>query len=103
MDKEGERVLKLLKDDEYVVVLDLHGQSMDSLSFAAFIDRIFINYDKLTFVIGGSLGLADSLVKRANRRLQLSEMTFLHSMTRLILLEQIYRAFKINHHETYHK
>ena len=103
MDKEGERVLKLLKEDEYVVVLDLHGQSMDSLSFAAFIDRIFINHDKLTFVIGGSLGLADSLVKRANRRLQLSEMTFLHSMTRLILLEQIYRAFKINHHETYHK
>ncbi len=103
MDKEGERVLKLLKDDEYVVVLDLHGQSMDSLSFAAFIDRIFIDHDKLTFVIGGSLGLADSLVKRANRRLQLSEMTFLHSMTRLILLEQIYRAFKINHHETYHK
>lgn len=103
MDKEGERVLKLIRDDEYVIVLDLHGQAMDSLAFADFLERTFIRNDKITFVIGGSLGLADDLIKRANWRFKLSDLTFLHSMTRLILLEQIYRAFKINNHETYHK
>ena len=61
------------------------------------------HYAKITFVIGGSLGLGEALLKRANERIKLSDLTFLHQMTRLILLEQIYRSFKIINHETYHK
>lgn len=103
MNKEAERVLKYIKDDEYVILLDLHGQMMDSESFAKKLDSLFNSYSKITFVIGGSLGLGEKLRQKAKYCLKLSPMTFLHSMTRLILLEQIYRAFKINNHETYHK
>ena len=76
---------------------------MDSLKFAGHIDELFNSNSRIVFVIGGSLGLSKELVDRANERLKLSEMTFLHSMTRLILIEQIYRAFKILGNETYHK
>lgn len=100
---EGERVLKLIDNRDYVIVLDLHGKQMDSLKFAKHIDELFNTNSRLVFVIGGSLGLSAELVARANERLKLSEMTFLHSMTRLILIEQIYRAFKILGNETYHK
>lgn len=103
MDREGERVLKQIKPDEYVILLDLHGKMLDSLALASFLDERFNTCSKLCFVIGGSLGLSDMLRKRADFALKLSPLTFLHSMTRLILLEQIYRAFKINNHETYHK
>lgn len=103
LDKEALRVLKYIKDDDYVVLLDLHGQMIDSIEFAQKLEKMFITYSKVIFVIGGSLGLGDKLYTRANYRLKLSPMTFLHSMTRLILLEQIYRAFKINNNETYHK
>lgn len=100
---EGDRVLNKIGRDEYVILLDLHGKSIDSISFAQKIDKLFITNSKLTFVIGGSLGLSDSLRKRANEAIKLSDMTFLHQMTRLILLEQIYRSFKILNNETYHK
>lgn len=100
---EGERVLKLIDSRDYVIVLDLHGKQTDSVTFARHIDEMFITNSRIVFVIGGSLGLSDELVSRANERLKLSEMTFLHSMTRLILVEQIYRAFKILGNETYHK
>lgn len=100
---EGERVLKLIDSRDYVIVLDLHGKQTDSVTFARHIDEMFITNSRIVFVIGGSLGLSDELVSRANERLKLSEMTFLHSMTRLILIEQIYRAFKILGNETYHK
>ena len=93
---------KIDKDD-YVILLDLHGESLDSVSFAKKIDKLFVSYSKITFVIGGSLGLGEEVRKRANYRLKLSDMTFLHQMTRLIILEQIYRCFKILNHETYHK
>ena len=95
---EGERVLKLIDNRDY-----LHGKQMDSLKFAGHIDELFNSNSRIVFVIGGSLGLSKELVDRANERLKLSEMTFLHSMTRLILIEQIYRAFKILGNETYHK
>ena len=100
---EGERVLKLIDNRDYVIVLDLHGKQMDSLKFAGHIYELFNSNSRIVFVIGGSLGLSKELVDRANERLKLSEMTFLHSMTRLILIEQIYRAFKILGNETYHK
>lgn len=103
LDKEANRVLKQIKDDEYVIVLDLHGEMISSEELANKMDKLFVSYSKITFVIGGSLGLGKEIIRRSNYRLKLSPMTFLHSMTRLIILEQIYRSFKINNHETYHK
>lgn len=101
--KEGQRVLEKIGADEYVITLDLHGKMCDSLTFATKIDRLFINYSKITFVIGGSLGLSEELRARSNELFKLSDLTFLHQMTRLIILEQIYRGFKILNNETYHK
>ena len=103
LDIEATRALTKIKDNEYVILLDLHGKETDSVNFAKHIDQLFISNSHITFVIGGSLGLGEQLLKRANERLKLSEMTFLHGMTRLILVEQIYRSFKILKHETYHK
>lgn len=100
---EAERVLSKINSDEYVILMDLHGKSIDSISLANKIDKLFIKNSKICFVIGGSLGLGEKLIKRANERIKLSDLTFLHQMTRLILLEQLYRSFKILNHETYHK
>lgn len=102
-EREGRRVYEKIGSDEYVILLDLHGQMTDSISLSNKIDKLFVHHSKLTFVIGGSLGLADCLVERSNERIKLSDLTFTHQMTRLILLEQIYRCFKIINHETYHK
>ena len=103
LDKEANSILSKISDDEYVILLDLHGKSIDSVSLSEKIDKLFISYSKITFVIGGSLGLGEAIRSRANEAIKLSDLTFLHRMTRLILLEQIYRSFKILNHETYHK
>ena len=101
---EGERVLKLLKDSDYVISLDLNKKQYTSPEFASYLQERFVRGgSSITFIIGGSYGLSDALKQRANDSFSLSNMTFLHQMTRLILLEQIYRAFKINRNETYHK
>ena len=101
---EGDRVLKLLKDSDYVISLDLNKKQFTSPEFANYLnDRFVKGGSSITFIIGGSYGLSDALKQRANDSFSLSNMTFLHQMTRLILLEQIYRAFKINRNETYHK
>ena len=102
--KEGQKVLKLLKSGDYVINLDLNKKEMTSPEFAKYLeDKFVVGNSSLTFIIGGSYGLSDELKKRANDAISFSKMTFLHQMTRLILLEQIYRAFKINRNETYHK
>ena len=102
--KEGQKVLKLLKSNEYLIGLDLVKKQPTSEEFAKYLeDKFVVGNSSLTFVIGGSYGLSDELKKRANDAISFSKMTFLHQMTRLILLEQIYRAFKINRNETYHK
>lgn len=103
LDTEADRVLNKIDNDEYVILLDLHGKNIDSVELAKKIDKLFISYSKICFVIGGSLGLGDKLIERSDYRLKLSDMTFLHQMTRLIILEQIYRSFKILNNETYHK
>lgn len=103
LQKEGERLLKVIGDDEYVITMDLHGKALDSLAFAKKIDQTFNHHSKLTFIIGGSLGLSEEVRRRSNERIKLSDLTFLHQMTRLILLEQIYRSYKILNNETYHK
>ena len=103
-DKEGQKILKLLKNDEYVIGLDLVKNQPTSPEFAKYLENKFVlGGSNISFVIGGSYGLSDELKKRCQDRIGLSNMTFLHQMTRLILLEQIYRAFKINRNEVYHK
>lgn len=101
---EGDRIIKLLKPNEYLIGLDLDKKELDSVAFSGYLmKKLEENGSSISFVIGGSYGLSDALKKRVNDSLSLSKMTFLHQMTRLILLEQIYRAFKINNNETYHK
>ena len=101
--EEGERVLKLLKND-YLIGLDLNKKEPTSEEFAEFLhSKLVEGGSNVSFVIGGSYGLSDALKQRCNTSISLSKLTFLHQMTRLILLEQIYRAFKILNNETYHK
>ena len=101
---EGERVFKHLSSSDYVIALDLNKKEMDSVEFSKYLDKKFVEGgSNLTFIIGGSYGLSKKLKERANDSISLSKMTFLHQMTRLILLEQIYRAFKILNNEIYHK
>ena len=102
--KEGQRVTKLLRKDEYLIGLDLVKKQPTSEEFAKYLEnKLVLGGANISFVIGGSYGLSDELKARCQDRIGLSNMTFLHQMTRLILLEQIYRAFKINRNEVYHK
>ena len=99
---EGEKILKQIKDD-FVIVLDIGGKQADSVTFSQLIDNTFNFNSKLTFVIGSSLGLSVKVKNRANETISFSKLTFPHGLFRLILLEQIYRSFKIINNETYHK
>lgn len=102
--REAVRVLDKVRDGDYLVVLDVKGAKKNSEEFAEALKNCMVSgSSSITFVIGGSLGLAPELVKKANMRLSLSDMTFPHQLSRLILLEQIYRAFKIINGEPYHK
>lgn len=102
--KEGERVLARIREQDYVILLDLAGKMMSSEQLAAKFEQLqtYQSCD-ITFVIGGSLGLSTNLMQRANFRLKISDMTFPHQIVRLLLVEQIYRSYKINAHEPYHK
>lgn len=103
-EKEGQKLLGKIKPSEYVVALDLNANTYDSPQFASRLEEWFVQGNStVTFLIGGSLGLSDEVKKKANERVTLSRLTFTHPMTRVILLEQLYRAFKIKRHETYHK
>ncbi|EMI11406.1 23S rRNA (pseudouridine(1915)-N(3))-methyltransferase RlmH [Anoxybacillus ayderensis] len=102
--KEGERILGKVTDDMHVIALAIEGKMMSSEQFAQTLDRLATyGKSKVAFVIGGSLGLSDDVMKRANESLSFSKMTFPHQLMRLILTEQIYRAFRINRGEPYHK
>ena len=101
---EGERILSSIKEGFYVVLLDLRGQMLDSVSLSKKIDEISTYYSsKIAFVIGGSYGVSEAVKKRANFMLSFSKMTFPHQLAKGMLLEQIYRSFKILNNETYHK
>ncbi len=103
-EKEGERLLKNIKDDAYVICLCIDGKQLNSEALSEKIEKLGIQgTSHIYFVIGGSLGLADEVVKRANFKLSFSPMTFPHQLMRLILLEQIYRSYRIMNHEPYHK
>ena len=102
--KEGERILSAIKDDAYVCALAIEGKMLDSVELSEKIDRLGIEgTSNITSVIGGSLGLADAVLKRADYKLSFSKMTFPHQLMRVILLEQIYRAYRIMKNEPYHK
>lgn len=102
--KEGTRILSALKGDEYVAALAIDGGRLGSEGFAEFIDGLGVGgKSHLAFVIGGSLGLDKSVLERSDCRLSFSDMTFPHQMMRVILLEQVYRAYRIINNEPYHK
>ena len=102
--KEGERILSRIKEKEYVILLDLKGKMLDSVRLSEKMETLFTDgYSDITFVIGGSLGVSEEVIRRSDFRWQLSELTFPHQLVRLILLEQIYRAYKIMKNEPYHK
>ena len=101
---EGEEILRRIKDNMYVVTLEIGGKALSSEQLAEKIDRLAVDgISSIAFVIGGSLGLSEAVSSRADFKLSFSKMTFPHQMMRVILLEQIYRSFKIIRNETYHK
>ncbi|WP_071393136.1 23S rRNA (pseudouridine(1915)-N(3))-methyltransferase RlmH [Bacillus tuaregi] len=102
--KEGEKLLVKLSQETYVIALAIDGKMKSSEELADSIDKLATyGKSKIAFVIGGSLGLSDEVLKRADEKLSFSKMTFPHQLMRLILLEQVYRAFRINRNEPYHK
>lgn len=100
---EKDRILKKISGKDFVISLDIAGKELNSLELADKIDNIFINNSNISFVIGGSNGLHEEINKRANFVLSFSWLTFPHGLFRVILLEQIYRSFKILNNQTYHK
>ena len=102
--KEAERILKAIKSDSYVVTLEISGEMLDSVKLAKKIESIGVNGNgNITFIIGGSLGLHEDVSNRSNYKLSFSKMTFPHQLMRVILLEQVYRSYRILNNEPYHK
>ncbi|OZG59860.1 MULTISPECIES: 23S rRNA (pseudouridine(1915)-N(3))-methyltransferase RlmH [Bifidobacterium] len=102
--KEGERIAKHLRDGAFVIALAIDGKQLSSEELAAKVDDLGLRgVSHIQFVIGGSIGLDDAILRRADFKLSFSKMTFPHQLMRVILLEQIYRAYKINAGEPYHK
>jgi 23S rRNA (pseudouridine1915-N3)-methyltransferase len=103
-EKEGKRILGSLSDSDYVCALAIEGKMLDSVELSRFIDRLGIEgKSSIAFVIGGSLGLSGEVLSRADMKLSFSKMTFPHQLMRVILLEQVYRAYRIMKNEPYHK
>ena len=103
-EKEGRLILSKIKDNSYVVAMDLKGKQITSEEFASFISNCGVTGNSnIVFIIGGSLGLSEGVIKRANYKLCFSKMTFPHQLFRVMLLEQVYRGFRIINNEPYHK
>lgn len=101
--REGEKLLKLVPAGSYLFVLDVHGREMSSEELASRLDKLGLSgRSNITFLIGGAFGLSREVRAAADERLSFSQLTFTHQMVRLLLVEQIYRAFKINRGEKYH-
>lgn len=103
LQKEKENILKNINLKDYNILLDLTGKSYNSLELADKLDKIRITNSNITFIIGGSYGVDEEIKKIVNERISFSDLTFPHQLFRVILLEQIYRCFKIINHEEYHK
>lgn len=101
---EGEKLLKHIREDDYVIALAIDGKMLDSVELSKHMESLGVRgVSHLVFVIGGSLGLSDTVLKRADYKLSFSKMTFPHQLMRMILLEQIYRGYRIMRKEPYHK
>ena len=103
LEKERDNIIKYISNKDYVITMEIEGNILSSEELASKIDNTFINYPNITFVIGGSYGLHDDIKKLSNYKLSFSKLTFPHQLFRVVLLEQIYRSFKINNNENYHK
>ena len=103
-DKEAERIQKYLKDDAYVITLEIGGKMLDSVEFSKKIEQLGIQgKSHIIFVIGGSIGLGEEVLRRSDFAISFSKMTFPHQLMRVIVLEQIYRGYRLMNHEPYHK
>ena len=103
-EREGERSLKNIREDGYVIALAIDGKLLDSVELSQKIEKLGLGgTSHIYFVIGGSLGLSDSVLRKADYQLSFSRMTFPHQLMRVVLLEQIYRSYRIMNHEPYHK
>ena len=100
---EGEKIERYLNSKDFIISLEIEGKSLTSTEFASLIDQKLIEYSNITFIIGGSYGIDASIKEKSNYHLSFSKMTFPHQLFRIFLLEQIYRSFKINNNESYHK
>ena len=103
LSKERDSILKHISDKDYIITMEIDGEEISSTSFANKLDNVMQLNSNILFIIGGSYGLHDDIKKLSNYKLSFSKMTFPHQLFRVILLEQIYRAFKINNNESYHK
>ncbi|MGN0973911.1 MAG: 23S rRNA (pseudouridine(1915)-N(3))-methyltransferase RlmH [Bacilli bacterium] len=101
--KEKEQIERYISEKDYVVSLAIEGKELTSIEFAKFIDNAQLTYSNITFIIGGSCGLAEELKFRSNKLISFSKQTFPHQLFRVMFLEQLYRTYKINNNETYHK
>lgn len=103
LETEKNSILKYIDNKDYIVTLDIEGNQLSSIDFASKINDIFNHNSNITFIIGGSYGLHKDIKDKSNFSLSFSKMTFPHQLFRVMLLEQIFRAYKINNNETYHK
>lgn len=103
LSKEKEEIIKHIDPKDYVITLEIEGNMLSSVELASKIDSIYNTNSTITFIIGGSYGLHDDIKARSNYKLSFSRLTFPHQLFRVNLLEQIYRVYKINNNETYHK
>ncbi len=103
LEKEKENIIKHINSRDYVITMQIEGKNISSEDFADKIDKVFVTNPNIVFIIGGSYGLHDDIKKISNFSLSFSKMTFPHQLFRVLLLEQIYRAYKIINNESYHK
>lgn len=100
---EEEKILKHINDKDYIITLEIEGKEFTSEELASTLDKIQLESSNITFIIGGSYGLSQSIKDKSKLHLSFSKMTFPHQLFRVLLLEQIYRSYKINNNESYHK
>ncbi len=103
LEVEKEEILRFLSNRDYICSLAIEGKQYDSVAFSEKIEKIFVTYPNITFIIGGSYGLHSAIKEKSHSLLSFSNMTFPHTLFRVLLLEQIYRSYRIQNHETYHK
>ena len=103
MEQEADKIKKHLSSKDYIITMEIEGNQLSSIEFSKKIDNILLTNSNITFIIGGSYGLHEEIKKLSNYKLSFSKLTFPHQLFRIMLLEQIYRSYKILNNETYHK